>query len=271
MQSEDSKIELVDYDTKLRDLGLTSYDMKQFLALAEAYADKLETSGASKWFVPGTPFSIENCPKHREFFRAGKVFPERLFMAANRSGKSIAGAFETGCHMTGLYPEWWQGKVFDRPVQCWAAGKIGQTVRDTVQKELLGNPGALGTGMIPRDKIIRVYAKPGIPNGVEMIEVKHVSGGVSTLGFKSYDQNVQAFYGTARDVIWLDEECPDIIYNECLIRTMTTGGIVYVTFTPLHGLTPFIINFSKNAEYLAGAREIVAGLGDEEDVNSFRF
>jgi len=39
---------------------------------------------------------------------------------------------------------------------------------------------------------------------------------------------------------------------------MTTGGIIFVTFTPLHGITPFIINFMKNATLLAGAKPIVA-------------
>jgi phage terminase large subunit-like protein len=134
----------------------------------------------------------------------------------------------------------------------------------------MGEPGSWGTGMIPSDRFGRIHPKAGIPNAVEMVEVKHVSGGTSIVTFKSYDQNVQAFYGTARDVIWLDEECPELIYSECLIRTMTTNGIVYVTFTPLHGLTPFIVNFSKNADFLEGAQPIIAGLGEEDDVHSFR-
>lgn len=251
--------------------SLSPHEIKKLIDLYEIYKVKVKTSGTAKWFAPGTPYSIDQCPKHKEFFKAGLIYPERLFMAANRAGKSIAGAFETACHLTGEYPDWWVGKRFDHAVSWWAGGKIGQTVRDTVQKELLGNPGEFGTGMLPKDRIIRVYAKPGIPNGVELVEVKHKSGNVSNLGFKSYDQNVQAFYGTAKDGVWLDEECPEIIYNECLIRTMTTGGIVFVTFTPLHGLTPFIVNFSKNADYLADAREIVAGLSEEDDVHKFRY
>jgi phage terminase large subunit-like protein len=33
------------------------------------------------------------------------------------------------------------------------------------------------------------------------------------------------------------------VYGECLIRTMTTRGVVYVTFTPLMGITPFVQEF----------------------------
>jgi hypothetical protein len=46
--------------------------------------------------------------KHIEFFFAGAQYKERLFMAANRVGKTVAGAFETVCHLIGRYPEWWK-------------------------------------------------------------------------------------------------------------------------------------------------------------------
>ncbi len=195
--------------------------------------------------------------------------PDHLFVAnglvTSNCGKSISGAFETACHLTGLYPEWWVGKRFDHPISAWAAGQTGQTTRDTCQKELLGPPGALGTGMIPKELILGTAVKQGVANAIELVKVRHVSGGVSVLGFKSYDQGVKAFYGTAQHVIWLDEECPDLIYNECLIRTMTTGGILYVTFTPLHGITPFIVNFCKNANFLAGASPVTIMTDEEEE------
>jgi phage terminase large subunit-like protein len=250
--------------------GKDAYELAAWLDNAKKLLHKYETSGTQKWFREGTIASIDKCIKHKAFFAAGAKFHERLFMAANRVGKSIGGAYELACHVTGEYPVWWEGRRFDKPIQAWAAGKTGQTTRDTVQKELLGEPGAWGTGMIPLERIVRIYPKSGIPNAVEMIEVESVNGGKSIITFKSYDQNVQAFYGTARDVIWLDEECPELIYSECLIRTMTTNGIVYVTFTPLHGLTPFIVNFTKNATFLEGALPIIPGLGEEDDVHSFR-
>jgi phage terminase large subunit-like protein len=251
--------------------AMDEHTLAHFLKNANEYLKQWDTSGINKWFIPGSDKTILDYPKHKAFFAAGKDYYERLFMAANRVGKSVAGAYETACHLTGKYPIWWEGRRFDHPVQVWACGKTGQTVRDTVQKELMGEPGRIGTGMIPARDILKWYQKPGTPNGIEMAEVKHISGGTSTLSFKSYDQNVQAFYGTARHVIWLDEECPELIYSECLIRTMTTNGIVYVTFTPLHGLTPFIVNFTKNADFLEGAQPIIADLGESEGVHSFRF
>lgn len=55
--------------------------------------------------------------------------------------------------------------------------------------------------MLPLDLIGRTWARQSVPNGIDTVEVKHVTGGVSSLGFKSYDQDIKAFYGTARHVI----------------------------------------------------------------------
>jgi phage terminase large subunit-like protein len=46
-----------------------------------------------------------------------------------------------------------------------------------------------------------------------------------------------------QDLVWLDEECPESIYGECLIRTMTTGGLILLTFTPMQGLTDVVLRF----------------------------
>lgn len=212
--------------------------------------------GISKWFVPGTMYGIENLPKHKAFFDSGAIYDERFFSAGNRCGKTNAGAFELACHLTGRYPSWWEGRVFDHPIDAWACGKTGKVTRDSVQKELLGEQ-ERGTGMLPRDTIGQVWAKPGTPRGVDTLEVRHTSGGKSRLTFKSYEEGVQSFYGTARHCCWLDEEADEYIYSECYLRTATTGGIIYTTFTPKHGITPFVLSFFKDADYLAGSPRVL--------------
>lgn len=251
----------------------TSAPTKEMNALAlrkladqiKEYKERLEVAGTTKWFVPGTPYGIDRCKKHKAFFDAGKDFKERIFLASNRTGKTIAGAFEMACHLTGDYPDWWNGKVFDHPVAAWAMGSTGRSTRDIVQKELLGPIGNWGSGMIPKEKLGRWWALQGTPQGVDVIEIRHKSGGMSTLGFKNYEQDITSFYGWAGHVVWMDEEVPHDIYNECLLRTMTTGGIVYDTFTPLKGLTPFVVNFLAKAEFLAGAIPITVPDKDEEE------
>jgi phage terminase large subunit-like protein len=67
--------------------------------------------------------------------------------------------------------------------------------------------------------------------------------GISYLGFKSYDQGRRKFQGTGKHVIWLDEEPPADVYDECLLRLMTTNGLMLCTFTPLLGLSDVAMRF----------------------------
>lgn len=213
--------------------------------LAEA-EERDKFKGHFSLFPDEGPYRWEKYPKHIEFFNAGAVHRERIFMAANRVGKSISGGYEMTCHLTGLYPHWWEGKRFVTPADCWAAGDTSQTTRDIVQSVLMGDIGQFGTGLIPGELLEDIRMRPGVPGGVDSIRVKHTSGGYSKLGFKSFDQKRRSFQGTAKHAIWLDEEAPHEVYGESLIRTMTTGGIVYVTFTPLQGMTPFVTEFQKS-------------------------
>ncbi len=193
-------------------------------------------------------------PKHMEFFAAGAIHRERAFIAGNRVGKTECGAYEMTAHLTGEYPKWWQGRRFEKPLMAWACGDTNTTVRDILQRKLIGpivrTPGmsisdavGIGTGMIPGKLIKSVRNRPGIPDAIETVYVNHVSGGVSVLTFKSYETGRESFQGTEQDVIWLDEESDLSIYTECLLRTMTNSGICYLTFTPLRGLSDVVLSF----------------------------
>jgi phage terminase large subunit-like protein len=83
---------------------------------------------------------------------------------------------------------------------------------------------------------------------VDTVWVKHVSGRLSTLTLKSYEQGREAFQGMSIEVIWLDNEPDQDIVTECLLRTMDTpdmpgGGLLMLTFTPLKGCTPLVLSF----------------------------
>ena len=197
-------------------------------------------------------------PKHLEFFEAGATYRERAFMAGNRIGKTTAGGYEVSCHLTGLYPKWWPGRRFEKPISAWAAGKTAETTRDSVQLCLMGDVVSsdfTGTGMIPGHLI--GPATWTSKECADTVKVKHVSGGWSRLGFKSYKQGRGSFEATSRHVIWLDEECPKDIYGECLIRTATTNGIVLATFSPLEGRTETVLMFTQGGQGGAGSELFV--------------
>lgn len=164
-------------------------------------------------------------------------------MAGNQLGKTWAGAFEAAMHATGRYPSWWEGRTWDRPVVAWAAGVTGLSTRDNVQRLLLGRPGQQGTGAIPKDAILDVQSGRGIPDLADHIVVKHASGGHSYLYLKTYEQGREKWQGETLDWLWLDEEPPEDIYTEGLTRTNTTGGMVWLTFTPLKGMSKVVERF----------------------------
>lgn len=186
--------------------------------------------------------------KQREFHDAGGKpgVRERLFKAGNQLGKTLGASFETAYHLTGKYPHDWKGKRFTKPVAGWAGAPTGQLCRDNPQRLLLGRPGEWGTGAIPNADILGLKRASGnVPDLIETILVRHVSGGVSQVGLKSYDQGRIRWQGETLDFIWYDEEPPLDIYSEGLTRTNATKGIVYLTFTPLLGMSNVVMRFLK--------------------------
>lgn len=214
-------------------------------ALEALLLDRADQFKMHEYFPDDGPYRRELYPKHMAFFAGGATYHERLFMAANRVGKTVCGAYESALHLTGLYPHWWKGKVFTKPTNGWAAGKTSETTRDIVQLALCGPADRMGTGMIPADMIEGHRFKQGTNQSLDWISVSHVSGKCSWLGLKAYDQGRKAFEGTAKDFIWLDEEPPINIYTECLTRTATLNGVIYDTFTPLEGATQMVLSFMK--------------------------
>lgn len=184
--------------------------------------------------------------KQREFHAAGAEHRERLLMAGNQLGKTLCAAAETSMHLTGRYPDWWEGRRWDRPVHGWAGGVTSETTRDVVQRHMLGAPEVaadLGTGWLPAATIVDVVRSRHMAGAVDSVIVRHASGGVSTLGFKSYEKGREKWQGATLDFVWLDEEPPLPIYMEALTRTNATGGVLYLTFTPLLGMSEVVRMF----------------------------
>lgn len=186
--------------------------------------------------------------RQKEFHAAGQTHRERLFMAGNQLGKTWAGGFEVAMHLAGRYPDWWPGRVWDRPIVGWAAGVTGESTRDNPQRILLGRQGQFGTGAIPKDCIIDTSPARGVPDAIDSIVVRHggggdVQAGQSMIAFKSYEKGREKWQGETLDLVWYDEEPPEDIYTEGLTRTNATGGMVIVTFTPLLGMSEVVRRF----------------------------
>ena len=187
-------------------------------------------------------------PKQLEFHAAGAIYRERLLMAANQVGKTLAGGGEGAMHATGRYPRDWKGHVFDKPTVAWVGSPTATTLRDNPQRVLLGRIGEHGTGSIPKDAIVELIPARNIADLMDTIVVRwggggDVQAGNSLIGLKSYEQGREKWQGETLDWLWDDEEPPEDIYTEGLTRTNVTRGPVWITFTPLLGMSTVVRRF----------------------------
>ena len=227
-----------------------SPDTPTLLHAIETAQDKLARS---------TLFNYQPFNRQIDFHAGGAIHRERLLTAGNQCGKTTCGAAEATMHLTGRYPPRWPGKRFDKPVRAWVGSDGYLAVRDAAQRLLVGPPedeSAWGTGFIPGDDIADWKRASGaVPNLLDHVTVRHhrnagsddapvwVPDGISVLGFKSYDQGRAKWQGATLDFVWFDEEPPEDVYIEGLTRTNATGGIVWITMTPLQGMTALLQSF----------------------------
>lgn len=173
--------------------------------------------------------------KHRKqlaFHRCKKRI--RWVFGGNRSGKTECGAVEAVWTLRGIHPY-----RKNRPdVFGWCVSLSQQVQRDAAQSKILK--------YLPKSwiaDITMISGRKDAPSSgiIDQIKIKNVFGGISTLGFKSCDQGREKFQGSSLDFVWLDEEPPEEIYDECLMRVMDRRGDIFGTMTPLKGKT-FIYN-----------------------------
>lgn len=236
--------------------SLSRSEKRELIGLIEERELRHSRRKLFTYYLDDGPLRRSLYPKHLQYFAAGKKHRERLMLAANRVGKTEGiGGYETTLHLTGRYPDWWDGRRFDRPVKWWVAGKTNETTRDIIQTKLFGSVTRSslekrfsGTGIVPWEDIGQITWKQGVADLADTIKVKHQSGGWSSVGLKAYQQGRGSFEGTEQDGIWLDEEPPMSVYTECLIRTMTTDGLMLLTFTPLEGMSEVVMSFLEGGK-----------------------
>src|SRR6056297_835225 len=206
------------------------------------------------------PYRRELYPQHLTFFSFGKTKTSRMAMCANGVGKTLAiGGYEMACHLTGIYPDWWPGYKFERPVRMWIAGQTTKTTRENQQRVLFGKPKAEkhGGGLIPVDKIdfASLSRWPSGGGLIESVMVDHVSGGKSEVGVRTYDQDISAWYGENLDGGWMDEPAEMEYYSELFTRTRGSAHpMIMLTFTPLKGANELVNMFVQEPD---PSREVI--------------
>lgn len=189
-------------------------------------------------------------PWQRKFNGATTEYHSCMLMAANQVGKSRTGCLIDAVHLTGDYPDDWNGHKFEGTITAWLLGYSGEKTRDLLQKKLFGDfrNGKFEGGYIKAADIVDYKSMPGTVGAVREVRVKHVSGGVSVCQFWSYSQGQHALMGDVVDWFHIDEEPRDkAIYPQVLTRTINgdrgRGGRGILTFTPENGRTELVVQF----------------------------
>ena len=216
---------------------------RRVMELVDTYR-QLKAENPSAFYTP--------YPWQDKLYRAGAANKQRLLMAANRVGKTYSAAFEVACHVTGMYPDWWQGERFSYAPKIWCLGVTGEQMRDVIQDALFGEyiGGEMSGAMVPAHLISGVTPTVGVPRLGKDVRIIHPKG-QSVVSFKSYSQGQHVLMGSTVDFAWIDEEPQDrTIYPQLLARTATgnqgRGGHVLLTFTPENGMTDLVTQFMED-------------------------
>lgn len=149
----------------------------------------------------------------------------RLYIGGNRSGKTVGGAVETAYWLMKKHP-YRRLPLPEGPVR-------GRGVAVDFN---------YGTDMIMLPEITRWLPPSFLKNGSfeDSYDKEHrvlTLANKSFIEFRSYDQDLEKFAGTSRHFTWFDEEPPKHIYNECMARLVDTDGFVWLTMTPVEGMS----------------------------------
>ena len=190
------------------------------------------------------PVHVKQLDFHRNASRNRWVF------GGNRTGKTQCGAMEAVWHALGTHPH----RKITGATTGWVVSLSTRVQRDVAQAKILHY---LDPALIA-DIVMQSGRKDNPERGViDFITVRNKFGTLSTIGFKTCDQGREKFQGTALDWVWFDEEPPQDVYQECLLRTLDRGGCVWGTMTPLKGRTWVFEEIYQRA--------------DENDIATFAF
>lgn len=150
----------------------------------------------------------------------------RLYIGGNRSGKTTGGIVEDIWWLTGKHPYMETPNPSIRPVM----GRLVSVDFINGIKKII----------IPQ---LKQWIPPSQLFGGSWFTAYSESERVLTLEnnsqleLMSYDQDLDKFAGTSRDFIHFDEEPPYDIYNECKMRLIDRKGRLWITMTPVEGMT----------------------------------
>ena len=185
-------------------------------------------------------------------------FLEETVQARPNGGAFLAVAWLLGKEYFRDEPSWRYVKDLPIPehgVNIWAVGLDFSVIQDVIWREKL-RTGHRHPGLLPRTPCPLITR---MSDSAFQVEV-NVDGRRSTLTCKSADSGREKMQSASVDLVWIDEECEEEVYDELYQRTADCGGKILITLTPLTDIgsgakTPWVYNLYK--EFNLGRSDIV--------------
>lgn len=208
-----------------------------------------------------------------KLYPLGKYQQIRGAICGNRTGKTLNQCLEWVYHLTGLYPDDWNGVVFD--ASCMPDGIGGEVSRvslmafmvlgpdfkqlmspQAIMQYLLGQDpiNCPGTGLIPKDMIKEVTYVRKHTRVVDKVYINNINGYTTMLEFGTYTQGIETLMGSIYNGFLVDEAPrDDAIVPQAVKRLASAyrlvdgirkeGGILLMAATPERGLQNTVAEF----------------------------
>lgn len=196
------------------------------LAALDALITKRKHNSYVRYFEPWDEQKVAI----KKFTKDIKVF---ALLGGNRSGKTVLGAFLAVAWALGKdyfrdEPAWEWVKDLpipdDHPRNIWIVGLDFAVMRDVLWYEKLRH-GKNHPPFLPNDA--------SLINKISDGDFQVIFSNGSMITGKSADSGREKFQGASIDLVWIDEECEEDIYDECFQRTSDCAGKILLTLTPL--------------------------------------
>ena len=161
-------------------------------------------------------------PSQEKFHRS--LHKEKLYIGGNRSGKTVASVTEAVQWLTGEHKF-----RTDLPAPPVRGRCVAVDIEDGIKKIVLPELAK----WVPQKYLRNQSWEDSYDKQARTLTLNNGS----FLELMSYEQDVEKFAGTSRHFVFFDEEPPEDIYNECLMRLVDTDGSYWISMTPLIEMT----------------------------------
>jgi len=152
---------------------------------------------------------------------------EKFAFGGNRSGKTLTLIYIIFLMACGLYTP--RGKKPKKKYNIWLSSLDANMTKQVI---------------VPLLRKIIPSAWLKINENRNWAKINSSFGISIKIDFKSADSGREKYQGASVDLVGLDEEHPEDIYKECLMRILDCGGQILTMMTPLMGMT-WIYDYSR--------------------------